>query len=127
MCSEWHLYEPGSIKRAAAISALYMGLANNGGLNSFLTCTYDLDAREVVTSLSSIGALIASKQLEQVLKGVAVPLPIMSQSERWDALELYWTETLDEFDVLSSEADDELMAVLHHHVDDFEQFYSTLV
>jgi hypothetical protein len=126
MCNEWRRYEPGSIKRAASISALYMGLANNGGLNSFLTSSYDLDAQEVAASLFSIGALTAGKQLEQVLQGLAVPLPIMSQSERWDALELNWTDPLDQFDVLSSEADDELMAVLSRHVDENEEFYSTL-
>jgi hypothetical protein len=28
-------YEPGSSKRTAAIASLFMGGANNGGLNSF--------------------------------------------------------------------------------------------
>ena len=44
-------YARGTNARAAAIANLYMGLANNGGINSFLTCSYDLDASEVLGTL----------------------------------------------------------------------------
>ena len=121
--SEPSSYEPGSSKRAAAISASFMGLANNGGLNSFLTTSYDLDAREVLEALTSVGALEAAKQLARVLKGLGIALDASSQDERWNLLDSYWTEQLDPLDTLSSEADEELMRVLERHVSENVSFY----
>ncbi|WP_420606146.1 DMP19 family protein [Novosphingopyxis sp.] len=126
MLSDWQSYEAGSSKRAAGIASLFMGLANNGGLNSFLTSTYDLDAEEVLSALLSVGAVKALSQLQAILQGLGTALPVSSQSERWDALDLYWTDPLDEFETLSLEADDELMAVLTRHVQEHEAFYSGL-
>ena len=123
MLSEWHSYEAGSSKRAAAIASLFMDLANNGGLNSFLTSTYDLGAQEVLRALSSIGAVKAASQLQAVLQGLGTDLLVSSQNERWDALDQFWTEALDEFETLSSEADNELTSVLTQHVLDHEEFY----
>jgi hypothetical protein len=37
-------YGGGDDRRAAAIVSLYLGDANSGGLNYFLTYSYDLDA-----------------------------------------------------------------------------------
>jgi hypothetical protein len=76
-------------KRAPAIACLYMGLANNGGLNSFLTSTCDLDAREVVDALTAVGAHLAARQLEKVVQGLGKPLPRSSQEERencWNSI-----------------------------------------
>ena len=46
-----------------------------------------------------------------------------SQEERENLLEKYWTDELDDFDVLSSEADAELLAALKQHVRENEAFY----
>lgn len=121
--SEPSEYEPGTSKRAAAVAAQFMGLANNGGLNSFLTSTYDLDAQEVVNALQAVGAHKAAEQLGRVVQTLGTPLLPSSQDQRWDLLERYWTEPLDDWDVLSTEADDELMAVLTQHVVENEPFY----
>ena len=126
MLSEHSLYELGSDKRAAAISASFMGATNNGGLNSFLTTSYDLDAREVLEALMSVGALEAEKQLARALKGLGIALEASSQDERWNLLDRYWTEKLDPFDTLSSEADEELMRVLERHVAENIPFYLDL-
>lgn len=126
MLSEWHSYEAGSTKRAAAIASSFMALANNGGLNAFLTSSYELDAQEVLEALSLVGAAKAVQQLKSVLQGLGAPLPVSSHSERWDTLDAYWTESLDEFETLSREADDELMLVLDRHVREHETFYLRL-
>jgi len=119
-------YEPGSSKRAAAIANLFMGAANNGGLNSFLTSTYDLDSSEVVGALTDLGASKAAHQLEIVLQGLGAPLPVSTQDERWNLLEEKWHDDMDELDVLTEEADSELMAVLEMHVAANEDFYRHL-
>ncbi len=116
----------GSDKRSAAIAAMYMGAANNGGLNSFLTCTWDLDADEVLSSLKALGAAVAARQLEHVLDGLGQPLPASSQDHRYDLLDMCWTDALNEHDTLSTEADVELMRVLDQHVQDNEAFYLAL-
>jgi hypothetical protein len=126
MLSEWHSHEAGSSKRAAAIASLFMSLANNGGLNSFLTSTYDLDAQEVLGALSSVRAFKAASQLQSVLDGLGTALPASSQGERWNVLAQFWTDSLDEFETLSSEADDELMSVLSQHVQEHKAFYFAL-
>jgi hypothetical protein len=119
-------YEHGSSKRAAAIASLFMGCTNSGGLNSFLTSTYDLDAAEVLDALTALGAAKAAHQLERVLQGLGTSLPATSQDDRWERLEKHWGDDLDEYDVLTSEADAELMAVLEAHVAANEAFYSRL-
>ena len=117
-------YEPGSSKRAAAIANLFKGAANNGGLNSFLTSTYDLAANEVVSALTDLGASKAAHQLQAVVQGLRAPLPVSTQEERWSLLEEQWHDGLDEYDVLTEDADSELMAVLERHVAANEDFYS---
>lgn len=119
-------YEPGSDKRAAAIANLFMGGANNGGLNSFLTSAHDFDASEVLDALTDLGASAAAHQLKVLLQGLGVSLPVSAQDERWSLLEKQWHDGLDECDVLSEEADGELMAVLENHVAANEDFYSRL-
>jgi hypothetical protein len=64
MLSEWHSHDAACDKRAASLAAMFMGLSNNGGLNSFLTSTYDLAALDVLESLVKVGAMKAAKQLE---------------------------------------------------------------
>jgi hypothetical protein len=68
MHSAFASYEHGSSKRAAAIFSLFMGCANNGGLNPFLTSTYDLDAAELLDALTAVGTAKAAHQLEGVLQ-----------------------------------------------------------
>lgn len=103
-----------------------MGLANNGGLNNFLTNTWDLDAQEVFAALKSTGAVSAAGQLGRILEGIGVPLPAMSQAERWDILEKRWTDDLDDLDLLSDQSDKELMSALERHVAADEDYYLSL-
>lgn len=120
-------HEWGSPRRAAAITCLFMSGANNGGLNSFLTSSWDLDASEVVRALGAVGAITAERQLERVLRQIGCALPVMTQSERWDILDERWPDDLDpEDDCLSEEADRELMAVLERHVAEHEDYYASL-
>lgn len=126
MANEPQLHEAGSDRRAAATACLFSNLANNGGLNSFLTCTYDLDPQEVVEALISIGAPKAAHQLGRVLRGLKRGLAVSSQQARWDALERHWTDALDEMDTLSEEADAELTTALERHVERDHEFYRSL-
>ncbi len=120
-------HEWGSPRRAAAIASLFMAGANNGGLNSFLTCTFDLHSDEVVSALGAVGAIKAERQLERVLRHIGCELPVMTQSERWDILAERWPDDLDaDDDCLSEEADRELMAVLEQHVAANEEYYASL-
>lgn len=122
-------YEAGSSKRAAAIANLYMGLANNGGINSFLTGSYDLDTSEVLKSLKSIGASKAADQFAHVIELLGGDLPVSSQQARWDVLEERWTDEMDDIDgidILSRETDDDLVTALRCHVMQHEEFYRTL-
>jgi len=85
-----------------------------------------LDAREVVGALTDLGASKAAHQLGVVLRGLGVPMPTSTQDERRSLLEKRWHDSLDEFDVLSGEADSELLAVLQSHVAANKDFYSRL-
>ena len=119
-------YERRSNMRDAAIANMFMGGANNGGLNSFLTSSYALDAREAQDALTAVGAHKAARQLQTVLEGLNTALPASSQEERWRCLDENWRDELDEFDVLSDEANDELMTALARHVAENEAFYAQL-
>jgi hypothetical protein len=112
--------------RDAAIANLFMGLANNGGLNGFLTSTYDFDAAEVVDALGRCGATVAAEQLGAVLGGMGVPLPRQSQIERWKALDKHWSDELDSLETLTLDADQQLMEVLSEHVAKHLEHYLTL-
>lgn len=127
MHSDPSSYEQGTRKRAAALASLFMGLANNGGLNHFLEASYDFDAQEIIEALHLVGAHKAAGQLEEVVAGLAISLPPMSQDERWNALEEHWSGHLNDLDVLSSQAEKELMVVLERHVAENEQFYINLM
>jgi hypothetical protein len=119
-------HEQGSNMRHAAIANMFMGCASNGGLNSFLTLSYELDAREVQHALATVGAHRAARQLQTVLDGLNTALRVSSEEERWRSLDEHWREELDQFDVLSDEANDELMAALTRHVAENEVLYSQL-
>lgn len=119
-------FQVGNPLRAAAIANRYWGSANNGGINSFLTVSYDLDATETLEALISIGASEAAKQFNSVLLGLRVPLPASSQDDRWSLLERHWNESLDAHDLLSEEADRDLSRALKRHVKANEDFYLAL-
>jgi hypothetical protein len=112
--------------RAAALANLYMGAANNGGINSFLTASHDFGSQIVLDALREVGALHAAQQLAGILTKLGTPLPTSSEVERWQILKRLWTEDMDEHDVLTSEADAELMRVLERHVSENESYYLTL-
>lgn len=119
-------FQVGTPLRAAAIANRYWGSANNGGINSFLTVSYDLDAKEILEALILIGALEAAKQFNRVLLALRVPLPVSSQDDRWNLLERHWTESMDSHDLLSEEADRDLSRALKIHVEAYEDFYISL-
>ena len=126
MSADPELFEVGDERRNAAIACLYMGGANNGGLNAFLTNYSDLDAQEVLQSLEKVGANPAADQLREVLAKLGEPLPTATQDERWDNLERLWTDELDEIDVLTTEADESLVAALEAHVSKHLEYYLKL-
>lgn len=126
MESEPCAYERGSGKRSAAIASLFMSAANNGGLNSFLTCSNDLDVSEVIEALNAVGAVKAANQLQHIMDGLGAVLPASSQADRWARLEECWNDDLDEQDVLSPDADVELAGALQKHVAANEEFYRSL-
>src|SRR6185503_5800830 len=97
MRSDPSAYQKGSDKRAAAIAARYMSLANNGGINSFLTCSNDLAASEVLEALVAVGALTAAKEFGHVLRGLGGSLPAASQAERFHLLGRLWRKSLNEY------------------------------
>jgi hypothetical protein len=103
-----------------------MGQANNGGLNSFLTYSYEFSSDDVLLALTNIGAQKAAGQLAQVLDALGTALPASSQDERWDAMMTLWTEDKDIVDVLSNEADTDLMTALDSHVECNADFYLAL-
>lgn len=126
MESDPAFYERGSSKRAAALASLFMGGANNGGLNSFLTSSHGLDASEVVDALTALGARKAAHQLRIVLQGLGTALPASSQEDRWARLDKHWHQDLDKYDILNREADEELLAALENHVAANDAFYGHL-
>lgn len=115
-----------SERRKAALACKFMSLANNGGLNGFLTNTWDWDAHEVLNALETTGAVSAAAQLGRILEGIGIPLPAMSEAERWDILEKRWTDEFDDLDRLSDQSDKELMSVLERHVAADEDYYLSL-
>jgi len=127
MHADPNAFEEGDNRRAAAIACIYMGAVNNGGLNSFLTSSYDLDAREVLTALEKLGANTAAKQLRHVLEQLGEALPAMTQNERWERLEALWIDELDAFDVLTEDADRDLIAALEKHVGEYPVFYLSAI
>ena len=112
--------------RAAAIANMYVGLANNGGLNSFLTSSYEFSSQEVLDALMTIGAHEAAAQLALVVQGLGAPLMQSTQDERWALMLNLWKDDLDQYETLSEEANIELMGVLERHVDENEEYYRAL-
>jgi hypothetical protein len=55
-----------------------------------------------------------------------VPVPVSSQDDRWDLLEQHWSDELNDLDLLSDEADRDLMRALEKHVQENEEFYLSL-
>ncbi|MCA0964901.1 DMP19 family protein [Salipiger bermudensis] len=110
-------------RRAAAIAAVYMGGANRGGINSFLTDSPDLAAQDVLDALETLGATVAAGQLRTILDELGDPLPAATPEERWDQLETLWTDNLDVFDVLTEAADKDLLAALERHVERNLDYY----
>lgn len=111
---------------AAAIAKFYMNGVNSGGVNSFLTNSWEFDAREVLDELWSIGAVKAAKELQFVLDKLGAPLPPSSQEQRWQRLEFLWPASLDDFDSLIAEAELELMHRLEEHVTRHQHIYEGL-
>jgi len=119
-------YEKKSLRWAAATTCRFMGQVNNGGMNSFLTYSWELDPAEVVDALSMIGAHRTAKQLITVLDGLGQTLSPCSQEERWNILEACWKDELEEFENFSEEAESELMTALNEHIRAEEAFYLEL-
>jgi len=123
LLSDPSVLEIGSDMRAAALASLFLSGANNGGLNSFLTASFEYDPIEVHSALASVGAPKAAQQLGKILDRLDSPLQPSTQEMRWDQLDRLWTADLDQYDVLSEEADNELMRALARHVSINEAYY----
>jgi hypothetical protein len=117
--------QPAELRSAAFVNR-YWGAANGGGMNSFLTNSYELDAADFIEALEAIGAPIAAKQLRNVLHQIKVPLLASSQDQRWELLDKFWPEHLDDFDCLSEEANKEINAALEDHVARHHTYYVAL-
>jgi hypothetical protein len=126
LLSDPYLSEPDRSRHSAALANFFMGGANNGGLNSFLTSSYDFDSSEVLSALREVGAFLAAEELEAVLQQLTVPILKSSQQERWDILDRHWPEELEGEDSLSEMADAELMNALNRHVKEHQAFYHDL-
>jgi len=111
--------------RAAAIANLFMGAVNNGGINSFLTATPELGTEEVLDAMLELGMSETATQFGAVISGLGRHLPASSSEERWQTLESLWTGEMDDLDVLTPQADAELMHVLELHVRAHEAYYLT--
>mgnify|MGYP003383136648 CR=1 FL=1 len=112
-----------SNRYAAAVAKGYMNGALSGGINSFLTNNWELDAQEVLDALRSLGAVNAASELAFILEKIGIPLPQSSQEERWRQLETHWQSSLNEIDFLTNKSEQELMKKLEIHVADNENFY----
>jgi hypothetical protein len=119
-------HEYGTERWAAAVANLYLGQANNGGLNSFLTYSYEISSDDVLLALTSIGARTAAGQLAEVLDSLGTGLPTSSQDERWDTMMKLWTKDADIVDVLSDDAETDLMTALESHVERDARYYLEL-
>lgn len=126
MESQYEAYPSGDEKRAAAIAKAYMNGANGGGINSFLTNSYELDAQEVLLALQEVGAMEAAHELAHILTQIGKPIRASSQEARWNLLTSAWSNELDEQDCLSFSADAELLKVLEAHVAKYQAFYCGL-
>ena len=126
MSSEAENYPAGSIFRDAALAKLFMNQSARGGLNSFLTNNWDVDAVEVVNALRAIGANSAADQLDVVLRKLGGSLPRATQDERWHFLEKHWKDEMNDYDTLSGESYRDLMEALESHVNKNKEFYESL-
>lgn len=112
-------------KRAAWIAKQFMNGVRSGGINSFLTNNWELDAQSVVEALKLVGAATAAGDLASVLNQLGTPLPAASQDQRWLDLDC-WPESLDQADCLSAGAAKELMKRLEEHVAKHQKFYAEI-
>lgn len=126
MNADPELYGLGDERRDAAMACLYMGGANNGGLNAFLTNYSNLDGQDVLKSLERIGANAAADQFREVLKALGGHLPAATQEDRWDQLEVLWTDELDDGDFLTIEADKSMVTALESHVSKHIEYYLSI-
>jgi hypothetical protein len=113
-------------RRAAAIASHYMSGANSGGLNSFLTINPELGTKEVLEALLYLNMTETAAQFTAVVAGLGRDLPVSSSDERWEMLEDLWTEDMNELDLLTDQANAELMRVLEFHVRENEAYYAAM-
>lgn len=108
---------------AAGISKHFMGGVNGGGLNSFLTNSYELDSQQVLDALRAIGAVKAAADLAHVLDILGTPLLKSSQDERWHLLETIWVDELNAYECFADTTEAELRGALERHVRENKEFY----
>ena len=74
----------------------------------------------------AIGALTAAKEFGYVLRQLGQPIPRSSQAHRFNLMDKLWRESLNNVDVLSRAANDDLVRALELHVLHYEDFYAAL-
>jgi len=116
-------FPPGDARRSAAIARRYMNGVLSGGINSFLTDSYEISTTDVRQALEQIGAYVAAKDLGQVIEKIGGDLPISDQEGRWRRVEEVWTDDCDEFDCLTDAAEADIVSALEKHVEENLQFY----
>ncbi len=126
MSSQPEDHPTGSVRRAAAIAKNYMGQANQGGINSFLTYNPEIDAKEVLWALQKVGATSAHTQFAKIMDEIGVPLPAGTEETRAELLDANWSNELDAMDGLSDESDKDLMKSLEKHVLEDQDYYASL-
>ena len=71
-------FSQGDIKRSSAIASIYMGIANNGSINHYLTYSHALNGGETYDALIDLGANIAASEFRIVLEKLGEPLKATS-------------------------------------------------
>jgi hypothetical protein len=116
-------FPQGDIKRSAAIASIYMGIANNGGINHYLTYSHALNGDETYGALIDLGANIAASEFRIFMDELGEPLKATNQDARWDTIERLWNDKLDALDVLTKDADKDIIRALNKHIHEHGAFY----
>ena len=98
----------------------------NGFALSLLGFDAEFDYAAITKDSHGRRVFPANPEFSLVLRGLGVPVPPSSEEARFRLLERHWSDALDEHDVLSAQADEELLRALQRHVRQNDAFYAAL-